>query len=100
MWEQLILKIEWCTDWEAIADSAPDQLLPSVISKVSLDDSKVQKPKRRGRGTFSYKKNEFYSDRLSDNDVVEDEKEGVCLNSEIPTQSKNSKTLVFNIFVS
>ncbi|KAF3439486.1 hypothetical protein FNV43_RR17764 [Rhamnella rubrinervis] len=56
-------------DWEAIADRAPDELLSaeclSGISEITLEDTKPQAPKRRGRGTFSYKKPELYSDHLS-----------------------------------
>lgn len=54
-------------DWEAIADRAPDELispqrLPEV-SKLSLYDTEVKKvPNRRGRGTFTYKKQGLYSD--------------------------------------
>ncbi|KAM7496996.1 hypothetical protein LguiA_021410 [Lonicera macranthoides] len=68
-------------DWEAIADRDPDELLspqslPSV-SKLSLEeDTKAQTPKRRGRGTFSYKKHGLYSDHQSDgpiSDKSEDE---------------------------
>ncbi|XP_039059662.1 coiled-coil domain-containing protein R3HCC1L-like [Hibiscus syriacus] len=65
-----------CTDWEAIADSEPDELLSSEclpgVSKLSLEDSKVEAPKRRGRGTFSYKRSELYSDQLSDLSAPED----------------------------
>ncbi|KAJ7981235.1 Coiled-coil domain-containing protein R3HCC1L [Quillaja saponaria] len=64
-------------DWEAVADREPDELLPSLcssrISDLTLEDNKTQKPKRRGRGTFSYEKQELYSDQLSDNSHVEDE---------------------------
>ncbi|XP_037493279.1 coiled-coil domain-containing protein R3HCC1L isoform X5 [Jatropha curcas] len=56
-------------DWEAIADWAPNELLfqPSLpsVSNLSLEDNKVQGPKRRGRGTFSYKQDKLYSDRQS-----------------------------------
>ncbi|KAJ7012283.1 hypothetical protein NC653_002365 [Populus alba x Populus x berolinensis] len=59
-------------DWEAIADHAPDELLspqslPSV-SNICLEDAKVQTSKRRGRGPFTYKKHELYSDRQSECD--------------------------------
>lgn len=66
------------TDWEAMADREPDELLSSQgipeVSKLSLEDTgvKVQAPKRRGRGTFSYKKNELYSDWQDDKFIVED----------------------------
>ncbi|EOY33288.1 hypothetical protein QUC31_019021 [Theobroma cacao] len=78
-------------DWEAIADCEPNELLSSKclprVSSLSLDDSKVEAPKRRGRGTFSYRKSELYSDQLSDNvSIAKDtEDEDVCINSEIKT---------------
>jgi len=55
--------------------------LPEV-SELSLTDTKVQTPKRRGRGTFSYNKHELYSDQLSDKAIVDNsEDEDVCHNS-------------------
>ncbi|XP_030458572.1 uncharacterized protein LOC115679133 [Syzygium oleosum] len=68
-------------DWEAMADRSPNELLPAEclteVSKLSLEDGKNTKaPKRRGRGTFTYKKHELYSDRVSDDltiDEVDDE---------------------------
>lgn len=85
------------TDWEAIADRSPDELLSSQslpeVSKLSFEDTKVQAPKRRGRGTFSYKKNELYSDRQDDKIVVEDvedvEDEDVRCNSESNTEPRH-----------
>lgn len=63
-------------DWEAIADRAPDELLSPQhlpeVSKISLQDSKVQGPKRRGRGTFSYQKHCLYSDQQSDEPAIDD----------------------------
>ncbi|XP_004291672.1 PREDICTED: coiled-coil domain-containing protein R3HCC1L isoform X2 [Fragaria vesca subsp. vesca] len=85
-------------DWEAIADRTPDELLSSQslpgVSKLSLEDTKVQAPKRRGRGTFAYKKHELYSDQLSskivvDNDSLEEESE--CHNLEGGEETRNSK---------
>ncbi|KAG5602752.1 hypothetical protein H5410_034122 [Solanum commersonii] len=72
-------------DWEAIADRAPDELLSPQhlpeVSKISLQDSKVQAPKRRGRGTFSYQKQSLYSDQQSDEPAVDDiEDETVSVN--------------------
>lgn len=63
------------TDWEAVADRAPDELfstqcLPGV-SNLSLKDTKVQTPKRRGRGTFSYRKKGLYSDQQSDEPAID-----------------------------
>nr|GMD69589.1 R3H and coiled-coil domain-containing protein 1 isoform X1 [Ipomoea batatas] len=75
------------TDWEAIADRDPNELLsPSSlpeVSNLSLQDSKVQAPKRRGRGTFLYQKYGLYSDEQSEgrkfdysDDDVSDSTEG------------------------
>ncbi|KAI3461246.1 hypothetical protein Pfo_017909 [Paulownia fortunei] len=70
-------------DWEAIADRAPEELLSPQclpgVSKLSLEDSKAQGTKRRGRGTFSYKKQGLYSDNQSDEPVIDDsENNSVC----------------------
>lgn len=63
-------------DWEAIADRAPEELFTPLslpgVSELSLEDSKVQIAKRRGRGTFSYKKQGLYSDNQSDETVYDD----------------------------
>ncbi|XP_073040495.1 uncharacterized protein [Primulina eburnea] len=63
-------------DWEAIADRAPEELFTPLnlpgVSELSLEDSKVQIAKRRGRGTFSYKKQGLYSDNQSDETVFDD----------------------------
>ncbi|XP_022731558.1 coiled-coil domain-containing protein R3HCC1L isoform X6 [Durio zibethinus] len=77
-------------DWEAIADREPNVLLSSEclpgVSNLSLEDSKVEGPKRRGRGTFSYTKGELYSDQLFDVAASKDtENEDVCINSETKT---------------
>lgn len=91
------------TDWEAIADCEPNVILSSEclprVSNLSLEDSKpgvsnlssehskVEAPKRRGRGTFSYRKSELYSDQHS-NDVSapkDIENEDICKNPETKT---------------
>ncbi|MBA0558056.1 hypothetical protein Golob_015093, partial [Gossypium lobatum] len=77
-------------DWEAIADREPSELLSSEclpgVSNLSLEDSKVEAPKRRGRGTFSYRKTELYSDRLSDVSASKDtDNEDVCKHPETKT---------------
>ncbi|KAG6682226.1 hypothetical protein I3843_13G113200 [Carya illinoinensis] len=82
-------------DWEAIADRAPDELLSSQclprVSELSLTDTKVQTPKRRGRGTFSYKKHELYCDRLSSESIISNsEYEDVLQNSKGVTDKINS----------
>ncbi|KAL1199186.1 hypothetical protein V5N11_005543 [Cardamine amara subsp. amara] len=54
-------------DWEALADREPSKLLSveelPEISKLSVEEPKVQGPKRRGRGTFTYKRDGMYSDQ-------------------------------------
>lgn len=91
------------TDWEAMADRDPDELLSSQglpeVSKLSLEDTgvKVQAPKRRGRGTFSYKKNELYSDWQDDKSIVEDAEvdDDSCLSSESKTELRHCNSLFF-----
>ncbi|PQM32564.1 coiled-coil domain-containing protein R3HCC1L isoform X1 [Prunus yedoensis var. nudiflora] len=83
-------------DWEAIADREPDELLSSQVlpevSKLSLEDTKVQTPKRRGRGTFSYKKDELYSDQIPDKLIIDtQEDEDGCHNLEGDPKIRNSK---------
>ncbi|XP_050204181.1 uncharacterized protein LOC126654150 [Mercurialis annua] len=70
-------------DWEALADCAATELISSpelpTVSNLSLEEeATVQVPKRRGRGTFSYKQDKLYSDRQSDvslSDETEEEEE-------------------------
>ncbi|CAA0824335.1 Unknown protein [Striga hermonthica] len=45
------------------------------ISKLSLEESKSQQTKRRGRGTFAYKKQGLYSDNPSDEPIIDDDSE-------------------------
>ncbi|XP_010493273.1 PREDICTED: coiled-coil domain-containing protein R3HCC1L-like [Camelina sativa] len=87
-------------DWEALADLEPRKLLHvgelPEISKLSVEEPKVQGPKRRGRGTFTYKRDVMYSDRdfcesrfddLEDNDVSRDsEKTDEALKSKYGTR--------------
>ncbi|XP_073146168.1 uncharacterized protein [Henckelia pumila] len=82
-------------DWEAIADRAPEELftaesLPGV-SELSLEDSKVQIAKRRGRGTFSYKKQGLYSDNQSDETVSDDPE----TNSSNPVTDFEEQNLIY-----
>ncbi|KAJ8750186.1 hypothetical protein K2173_014101 [Erythroxylum novogranatense] len=62
-------------DWEAIADRSPNELLSSEcltgVSNISLDDANVQTSHRRGRGTFSYRKNGLYSDNVHEASSVD-----------------------------
>ncbi|GAV60816.1 DnaJ domain-containing protein [Cephalotus follicularis] len=77
-------------DWEVIADHVADELLPlqclpgvSNLSLEALEATKVQAPKRHGRGTFSYKRDEMNSDRQFDNSIADDVcDEDVCHSSE------------------
>lgn len=91
-------------DWESIADRTPDELLSSQslpeVSKLSLEDTKVQTPKRRGRGTFSYKKHELYSDQVSDKLIVDNDTpddENVSHNLEGDPKLIKCKLFVFHI---
>lgn len=101
-------------DWESIADRTPDELLSSQslpevslssqslpeVSKLSLEDTKVQTPKRRGRGTFSYKKHELYSDQVSDKLIVDNDTpddENVSHNLEGDPKVIKCELLVFHI---
>lgn len=91
-------------DWEAIADRAPDELLSPQclpgVSELSLQDTKVQPPKRRGRGTFSYKKPELYSDQLSDKSIINDaEGEDVCHNAEGKKDTRNARYGTLHVLV-
>ncbi|KAK4607219.1 hypothetical protein RGQ29_001157 [Quercus rubra] len=91
-------------DWEAMADRAPDELLSSQClpgvseplkqdTKVQAPDTKVQGPKQRGRGTFSYKKDELYSDQLSDKSIINDaeDEDDACDNAEAKRDARNSR---------
>ncbi|KAA8544355.1 hypothetical protein F0562_022377 [Nyssa sinensis] len=91
-------------DWEAIADCAPDELLsPGClpgISKLSPKETKVQTPKRRGRGTFSYRKHGLYSDQQSDGSIIDDsENDNVCHRSEGDEEIRISKYSTRHVLV-
>lgn len=91
----------YATDWEAIADHAPDELLspqslPSV-SNICLEDAKVQTSKRRGRGPFTYKKQELYSDRQSDATLVDDVDDEDLGRSTQNTELTNCKPYTFHL---
>jgi len=86
------------TDWEAIADREPDELLPTVSSDIvsgksnlKLENAKSGTPKRRGRGTFSYEKQELYSDQLLDRPVADVEQAETRCNSEDNRDVQSSK---------
>jgi len=73
-------------DWEALADVEPSKLLPveelPEISKLSVEEPKVQGPKRRGRGTFTYKSDAMYSDRDFSESRFDDDSEDNDLSRE------------------
>lgn len=85
-------------DWEAIADRAPEELLSlqglPEVSKLSLENTKIQTPKRRGRGKFSYTTNGLNGDQQSDGFVDYSENEAVCNSSEGDTQERNCKSSI------
>nr|XP_043633847.1 coiled-coil domain-containing protein R3HCC1L [Erigeron canadensis] len=77
-------------DWEAVADCAPDEiLLPQGllnVSRLTLEDKKVETPVRRGRGTFSYQKDGLYSDELFDGPI-----DDISVNKEVPSSSEGQE---------
>lgn len=96
-----------------MADRAPDELLSSQClpgvseplkqdTKVQAPDTKVQGPKQRGRGTFSYKKDELYSDQLSDKSIINDaeDEDDACDNAEAKRDARNCKSYIFLQFKS
>lgn len=89
----------WNADWEAIADREPNDLLVvpseclSELSKLSVEDKRPHGPKRRGRGTFSYRNHELYSDQLSDDLAIDEENdEHSQVNSEENAVDKHCKS--------
>lgn len=83
-------------DWEAMADRAPDELLSSQsLSKVSkplLKEKvvKLQTPKRRGRGKFSYTAHGLHNNQQSDGPIKDNlESETACRGSERDTMTRN-----------
>ncbi|KAE9593105.1 hypothetical protein Lal_00028745 [Lupinus albus] len=85
-------------DWEAMADREPDELLSSIppdclsgVSNLKLEKTKNQTPKRRGRGTFSYEKQELYSDQLLNDSVIDVEDEETQCSSEDKGDIRKSK---------
>ncbi|XP_058087276.1 uncharacterized protein LOC131234430 isoform X2 [Magnolia sinica] len=56
-------------DWETIADRPSNEFLSpqdeAGVSNPSLEHTKFQTPKRRGRGAFMYEKNGLYSDQVA-----------------------------------
>ena len=81
-----------------MADREPDELLSTVssdclagVSNLKLETTKSPTPKRRGRGTFSYEKQELYSDQLPDSSVVDVEDEETDGSSEDKRDIQNCK---------
>jgi len=56
-----------------------------------LENAKSGTPKRRGRGTFSYEKQELYSDQLLDRPVADVEQAETRCNSEDNRDVQSSK---------
>lgn len=88
-------------DWETIADRAPEELLPlqglPEVSKLSLENTKIQTPKRRGRGKFSYTTHGLYGDQQSNGFVDYSENEAVCNSSEGDAQERNCTSSIRNV---
>ncbi|KAG7551467.1 RNA-binding domain superfamily [Arabidopsis thaliana x Arabidopsis arenosa] len=83
-------------DWEALADLEPSKLLPveelPEISKLSVEEPKVEGPKRRGRGTFTYKRDTMYSDRdFSESRFDDSDDNDLSRDSEKTDESLKSK---------
>ncbi|KFK26340.1 hypothetical protein AALP_AA8G235000 [Arabis alpina] len=83
-------------DWEALVDREPSKLLSveelPEISKLSVEEPKVQGPKRRGRGTFTYKKDVMYSDRdFSESRFEDSDDDDVSRDSEKSDESLKAK---------
>ncbi|KAL0370227.1 UNVERIFIED_CONTAM: hypothetical protein Sangu_0340800 [Sesamum angustifolium] len=93
-------------DWEAIADRDPEELLSSQslpgVSKLSLEDSKSQGLRRRGRGTFYYDKQGMYSDNQSDEPDMDDSESSSVADAEdqekrTPLEASNSIQWPFKV---
>ncbi|CAN0918113.1 hypothetical protein LINGRAHAP2_LOCUS30683 [Linum grandiflorum] len=86
-------------DWEAVADRQPSALLPAnsppSVSNISNKDKADQNPKRRGRGTFSYKKNRLYSDQQSDGSLSDDSENDIV--SETGQPSRKPRQVTFGV---
>ncbi|KAF8397981.1 hypothetical protein HHK36_016907 [Tetracentron sinense] len=81
-------------DWEAIADHALNQFFSPQdevgVSKLSLEDTEIRTPKRRGRGTFLYGKDGLYSDQQADVSIGgESDDEVTCPSSKGDTEIRN-----------
>ncbi|XP_077230783.1 coiled-coil protein [Tasmannia lanceolata] len=81
-------------DWEAIADRGSDEVFSphdeAGVSNLSLDDTKSQTPKRRGRGAFLFKKNDMYSDQLPADTAADKSGDEVsCLHPKGTTETSN-----------
>lgn len=71
------------------------------ISKLSVEEPKVEGPKRRGRGTFTYKRDTMYSDRDFGESRFEDSEDNdVSLGSEKTDESLKCKLLLIRSTIS
>ncbi|CAN8244286.1 unnamed protein product [Cochlearia groenlandica] len=84
-------------DWEALADLEPSELLsvddlPEISKLLVVEEPKVEVPKRRGRGTFTYKRDVMYSDRdFSESRLRDSEDKDVSCGSEKTDESLKSR---------
>lgn len=53
----------------------PEFLIRETTDQTTIRETTDKTTRRRGRGTFSYKKHELYSDRLSDSSTTNDTKD-------------------------
>lgn len=96
--------LDFVADWEALADLEPSKLLPveelPEISKLSVEEPKVEGPKRRGRGTFTYKRDAMYSDRdFSESRFDDSEDNDLSRDSEKSDESLKCKLNVSFLFL-
>ncbi|KAL0390684.1 UNVERIFIED_CONTAM: hypothetical protein Scaly_0425500 [Sesamum calycinum] len=93
--DDLLSSVETTNNWEAIADRDPEELLSSQslpgVSKLSLEDSKSQGLRRRGRGTFYYDKQGMYSDNQSDEPDIDDSESSSVADAE----DQEKRTLMY-----
>ncbi|XP_068663784.1 uncharacterized protein [Aristolochia californica] len=82
-------------DWESIADRTSNEVLfpeeTSSVEKLSLEETTLKVPKRRGRGTFLYNKDGLYSDQIpaatADDDTQD---EASSIDPKGPTELRNT----------
>ncbi|KAG9444428.1 hypothetical protein H6P81_015768 [Aristolochia fimbriata] len=82
-------------DWESVADRTSHEVLfpkdTSGVENLSLEDTTLKVPKRRGRGTFLYKEDGMYSDQVPSTTAFDDAQDGASsIESRGPTELRNA----------